>query len=131
AVTLHEDLHMRTCKADECEAQENVRGHPGPAGVPAVEQGQDDTEPDPVEWDPPGLRVAYEEEERRSRQASENAPPAVVPDEEMAEVVDRDQDDRGGLQPVGVVNGWVRAAMRRAGRGRGGARALVHLCAQS
>ena len=104
-MTLHRDLHIGTCNADECEAQKNVRRHPGPVGVPAVEQGQDDTEPDPAERDGPGLRVAYQEEERRSRQASENAPPAVVFHEEMAEMVNRDQNDRGGFQPVGVVNG--------------------------
>jgi hypothetical protein len=131
AIALQQGFRMGTRKAMKRQAQENVRRHPGPTGVPAVEQGQDDAEPDPVERDPAGLRVADEEEERRSRQASENAPPAVVPDEEMAEVVDRDQDDRGGLQPVGIVNGYAQTAMRRARRGRGGLRSLVHFRAQS
>ncbi len=106
---LHKDLHRGTCNADECEAKKNVRCHPGPAGVPAVEHGQNDTEPDPVERDGPGLRVAQKEEERRSRQASENAPPVGVFNEEIADVVNHDQDDRGGFQPVSVVNG-VRCA---------------------
>ena len=52
------------------------------------------------------LRVAEEEEERRSRQASENAPPAVVFHEEMADMVNGNQHDGGGFQPVGVVNDW-------------------------
>ncbi len=82
---LRKDLHIGTHNADEREAQKNVRRHPGPAGVPAFEQGQQDTEPDPVEQDGPGLRVAQKEEKRRSRQASENASPAVVFHEEVAE----------------------------------------------
>ena len=101
-------------------AQKNVRCHPGPVGVPAFEQGQDDTEPDPVERDGPGLRVAHKEEKRRSCQASENAPPAVVFHEEIAEMVNRDQDDCGGFQPVGVVNG-----ARLCSRTRG----VMHSCA--
>ena len=60
---------------------------------------------DPVERDGPGLCVTHKEEERRSRWASKNAPPLIVFHEEMAEVVNRDQDDCGGFQPVGVVDG--------------------------
>ena len=75
---LQKDLDMGTCNADECEAKKDVRCHPSPAGVPALEQCQDETEPDPVKWDGPALRVAHEEEECRSRQASENTPPLVV-----------------------------------------------------
>ena len=51
---LRKDLHIGTHNADEREAQKNVRRHPGPAGVPAFEQGQQDTEPDPVERDGSG-----------------------------------------------------------------------------
>src|SRR6202035_842435 len=69
------------------------------------EQGQEDTEPDPVQRDGPGLRIAQKKEERWSRDASENAPPAVIFDEEIAEMADRDRDDCHGFQPVGVVNG--------------------------
>jgi hypothetical protein len=57
-----------------------------------------------VERDDPGLRVAYQEEEGRSCQAPESALPIIVFDEEIANVVDRDQDDREGLEPVGVVD---------------------------
>ncbi len=60
-----------------------------------------------------GLGVAHEEEERRSRKASENAPPAIVFHEEMADMVNRDQDDCGGFQPVGVVNRVRRALQPR------------------
>jgi hypothetical protein len=41
--------------------------------------------PDPVERGGLGLRVAQKGEKRRSRPASENAPPAVVFHEEIAE----------------------------------------------
>ena len=54
-------------------------------------QGQDDTEPNPAERDGPALGVAHKEEEHRSRRASENAPPAVVFHEKMAEMANRDQ----------------------------------------
>ena len=56
------------------------------SGVPAIEQSQDNTDPYPVERDGPALRVALEEEECRSRDASENCPPVVVFREEMAEM---------------------------------------------
>ena len=101
---LNKVLHIRTCQADDREAKKNVRCHPGPVGVPAVEQGQDDTEPDPVERDDPGLCIAQKEKEKWSCEASESAPPQVIFHEEITEVVNGDQDDRGGFQPVGAVN---------------------------
>ena len=82
------------------------------------------TTPSQIQWSGT-VRVlckAQKEEEYRSRQAAENAPPKVVFHEEVAEVVNRDQDDRGGFQPVGVVNG-VRCASRTRG--------AVRFCAQS
>ena len=83
--------------------KKDVRCHPSPAGVPALEQCQDETEPDPVKWDGPGLRVAHEEEECRSRQASENAPPLVVFYEKIADMANRNRNDCDGFQPIGVV----------------------------
>ena len=53
---------------------------------------------------------------------AENAPPKVVFHEEVAEVANRDQDDRGGFQPVGVVNGGSWATRMRG---------AVRFCAQS
>ena len=105
-------LYVRTCEADKHVAQENVRFHPSPVGVPAIEQSQDNTEPYPVERDGPGLRVALEEEKCRSRDASENGPPVVVFHEEMAKMANCDRDDCGGLQPVGIVN-WRRSRRTR------------------
>jgi hypothetical protein len=87
--------------------------------------------------DSPGLRVAQKEEENRSRQASENAPPAVVFNEEKTEMASRDRDDCGGLQPVSVVNNvrcvrismsfarQLRSAVRAVGGGREAFLALV------
>src|SRR5271169_660026 len=109
---LHKALHVRTCEANKHVAQENVRCHPGPIGVPAIEQSQDNTEPYPVERDGPALRVALEEEKCRSRDASENGPPVVVFHEEMAEMANCDRDDCGGLQPIGIVN-WKRSRRTR------------------
>jgi len=106
-VLLHKALYVRTCEADQHVAQENVRCHPSPVGVPAIEQSQDNTDPYPVERDGPALRVALEEEECRSRDASENGPPVVVFREEMAEMANCNRNDCGGLQPVGIVN-WRR-----------------------
>ena len=65
----------------------------------------------------------------RSRQASENAPPAVVFHEEIAEMADRDREDRRGFQLVGVVNGvrHVRVSMRCVRRMHG----VAHFCAQN
>ena len=95
---------MRTRETDECEAQENVRCHPGPVSIPALEHGQDDAEPDPIERDGPRARVADEEEECWRGKTADDAPPAGVFHEEVSEMADRDEDDRGGLQPVGIVH---------------------------
>ena len=95
---------MRTRETDEYEAQENVRCHPGPVSIPAFEHGQDDAEPDPVERDGPRARVADEEEECWRGKTADDAPPAGVFHEEVSEMPDRDEDDRGGLQPVGIVH---------------------------
>jgi hypothetical protein len=73
--------------------------------VPDIEQGQADSKPDPVAWDTTAFRIAQEEKERWSCQAPEDAPPLVVFDEEIANVVNQDQDDCDCLQPVSVVNG--------------------------
>ena len=64
---LQKDLHLGTRNADECEAKEDVRWHPSPASVPALEQSQNEAEPDPMRRDGASLTVAYEEEEGRSR----------------------------------------------------------------
>ena len=101
----HQGLYIRTCQADECETQEYVRRHRGPVGIPAVEQCQANTEPDPVERYLPGIRIAQKKEKHRRRETSESAPPLVVCNEEIADVVHGDQDDCYGFQPVGVVNG--------------------------
>ena len=95
---------MGASKTNEREAEQNVRCYPAPVIVPAVEHGQDNAEPDPVERDRPGPRVTYQEEERWSRQAPENAPPFVVVDEEIANMVNGDQDDCEGLEPISVVD---------------------------
>ena len=101
---LNLGLHMGTYSADEYEAQKNVRCHPGPASVPAVQQGQKDSEPDPVERDESGPCVTHKEEERRSRQSSENTPPVGIINEKIAEVVNRNQNNCDCFQPVGIVN---------------------------
>src|SRR5689334_6056812 len=90
-------------EADEHVTQENVRRHPCPVCVPAVEQSEDDTDPYPIERNGPALRVALKEEKCRSCDASKNGPPVVVFHEEMAEVANRHRDDCDGFQPVGVV----------------------------
>src|SRR5271154_5213739 len=77
-------------------------------------------QPDPAKRDGPGLRVAHKEEKRRSSQASDNAPPLFVVHEEIAYMVNRDEDDCGGFQPVGVID-WL-------SYGRW-TRDVVHLCA--
>src|SRR3974390_1757479 len=117
---MQKGSHIRKCQANECETQKNVRRHPSPVVVPAVEQGQADTKPDPPDRDSPGSRVAHQKKERRRSHASEYAPPLVVFCEEITEMVNQDQDDCGGLQPVGVVN-WLSYAHWT--------RSAVHFCA--
>ena len=95
---------MRTRETNDCEAQENVRGHPGPVIIPAVEHSQDEAKPDPIERDGPRARVADEEEECWRGKTADDAPPAGVFHEEVAEMPDRDEEDCGGLQPVGIVH---------------------------
>ena len=119
---LQKALHIGTRNADECEAKKDVRCHPSPARVPAVEQCQDETEPDPMKWDGPTLRVAHEEKESRSRQASENAPPSIVFKEKIADMANRNCNDCDGFQPIGVV--YTLWCVRRT-------RGLVHLSAHT
>src|SRR5262245_57929114 len=117
---LHKHLHIGTCKADKCESQKKVRCYPGPVGVRAFEQSQNDADPYPVKRDSPVLRVAHKEEKRRSCKASESAPPPLVFHEEKAEMTSRHADDCDSLQPVGVINRgeagfsnqWRRAFLR-------------------
>src|ERR1700730_14337324 len=59
----------------------------------------------------PGLRVAHQEEEGRSRKTPENGPPSVVLHEEVAEMINQDEDYGGGFEPVSVIN-CVRHARR-------------------
>ena len=108
AVPFYEPPHMiDALVTDEYEASKrSVRCHPGPVSIPAVEHGQDDAEPDPIERDfgPWRARVADEEEERWRGKMADDAPPAGVFHEEISEMPDRDEDDRGCLQPVGIVH---------------------------
>lgn len=104
---LQQGLHIRACQADQRQAEENIRRHPGPVVVPAIQYGQYQSEPDPAERDSLGLRVAQQEEECRGCEATDDAPPLVVLDKEITEMVDRNQYDRNSFQPVGVVNGPV------------------------
>ena len=117
---LQKHFHIGTCNADKCEAEEDVRCHPSPVGVPAVKQCQDETEPDPVKWDGPALCVTRKEEERRSGQASDNAPPLVVFHKKIADMANRSRNDCSAFQPVGVVyalrsappNAWPHACLQ-------------------
>src|SRR6516165_12442364 len=91
--------HIRKRQADKCEAQKNVRSHPGPAVVPTIEYSQADAKPDPAEWDGPTSRVAHQKKKRRGCHASAYAPPLVVFREEIGEVINQDQNDCGSFQP--------------------------------
>src|SRR5262245_37376055 len=101
---LHKHLNIGTCKAAKCKSQKNVRCYPGPVGVRAFEQSQNDADPYPVKRDSSVLRVAHKEEKRRSCKASKNVPPLLVFHEEKAEMTSRHADDCDGLQPIGIVN---------------------------